>query len=608
MDAKRKRSIQHLRQSAAVVPVNTDTQAFLDRFENSDTSRQALLQLQRIRFNPTPQLLAAQKKRKKKQGRQAKRNLRGEVAEIKRKAKITRDRRVYDAAGNVVREEGIGGLRRYADEQEPRLFGGLAAGLAGIAAGLGGLAGAIPAAVPAAAPPLAPPAPAAPVFNFDPEIERQRLAIQDRESHEAYLLAEARLRLEAEQINLNRERMDAETQEENRRLDLEQQRLNDAGLRQEEELTRLGAAQEADIRLAERRQAIAEQEAEAELLRLQELRQGGAAREGAQTARSPQPRAAEESGVIGGPPGVDPGLEQLRREYDARLQAQEQRADDDRARADEERRAAAKAQEAQNAEIRALAERAAAAQAQSETIERFLPRLEDRGPQAPRDLTPADREFFGELVRTMGQGVGQQLEGAFERRFGEQQQAIDDAVIQHLDRTGREGAEEGAAALREAVDGALDELVGGGGGSGEGSGEGEGEEAVSRAQLAREARERARAQRARRAAEQPPEPLEAPPAGEQLYQREDPGEYTETESEEESDEEGYESPGLLPQGLTPQEQRWLEERRGQEGGSGTESGEGEGCVVKLLQVVKEMQVFHDTREHRSVGLEKHSKE
>ena len=96
----------------------------------------------------------------------------------------------------------------------------------------------------------------------------------------------------------------------------------------------------------------------------------------------------------------------------------------------------------------------------------------------------------------MGQGVGQQLEGAFERRFGEQQQAIDDAVIQHLDRTGREGAEEGAAALREAVDGALDELVGGGGGSGEGSGEGEGEEAVSRAQLAREARERARAQRA----------------------------------------------------------------------------------------------------------------
>ena len=159
MDAKRKRSIQHLRQSAAVVPVNTDTQAFLDRFENSDTSREALLQLQRIRFNPTPQLLAAQKKRKKKQGRQAKRNLRGEVAEIKRKAKITRDRRVYDAAGNVVREEGIGGLRRYADEQEPRLFGGLAAGLAGIAAGLGGLAGAIPAAVPAAAPPLAPPPP-----------------------------------------------------------------------------------------------------------------------------------------------------------------------------------------------------------------------------------------------------------------------------------------------------------------------------------------------------------------------------------------------------------------------------------------------------------------
>ena len=581
MDAKRKRSIQHLKQSSAVVPVNLDTQTYLDRFENSDTSRQSLLQFQRGRLVNNPcammdpvackilkeklkkqkkiedDLKKAQKKRRKKQQKGEKKGLRGEVAEIKRKQKIFEK-----------------GQRRYADEQEPRLFGGIAAGLAGIAAGLG-LAAARPAAAPAApAVPAAAPAAPAGVFNFDPEIERHRLAIQDRESQEAFQLAQARLDLEADQLNINRARLQAQDDRDDRVLDQEQQRIDQASDHQEEELRRLGEESAERIRLEERRQAVAEQDAEAERQRLQDLRQGGAAREPEPEPQEAQPQAAQEGGVIGAPPGLDPALEQLRREYDARLQAQEQRADDDRARADEERRAAAKAQEAQNAEIRALAERAAAAQAQSETIERFLPRLEDRGPAAPRDLSRADREFFGELVRTMGEGVGQQLEGTFDRRFGEQQRAIDDAVIQHLDRTGRAGEERGAAQLREAVDGALDELAGGGGES-SGTESGEGEEAVSRAQLAREARDRARAQRAQRAEEQPPEPLEPPPAEEQLYQREDPGEYTETESEEESDEEGYESPGLLPQGLTPREQQWLEERRAQEG-SGTESGEGSG--------------------------------
>ena len=534
MDAKRKRSIQHLRQSRAIVPVNTDTQAYLDRFENSDTSREALLLLQRLRFNPSKALIAAQSKRRRKQGKAAKRNLRGELALNKRKQKISRDRRVYDAAGNVVREEGEGGLRRYKEGEEPRLFTGLAdvgGGLAGVGAGLGAIAAALPA--------LAAPAAAAPagVFNFDPEIERQRLAIQDRESTEANQLAQARLQLEADQLRLNNDRLQAQDDITNRRLDQEQQALDEERRRNADE-QRIRAEQAGQALELERERFAAEQEAERQ--RLQDLRQGGGGRE-----PEPEPQAVD----IGAAPGLDPALEELRREYDARLRAQEQRADDDRARADDDRREAAKAQEAQNAEIRALAERAAAAQAQAETIERFLPRLEDRRPAAPHDLSRTDREFFGELVRTMGEGVGQQLEGVFERRFGEQQRAIDDAVIQHLDRTGREGAQR----LREAVDDALDEL-----GvepepqaAEEESGE-SGEEAVSRAQLAREARERARSR---------------------IRERAEDTDEGDTESEEE--EEGYESPGLLPQGLTPREQEWLEQRRAQEG-SGTESGEGSG--------------------------------
>ena len=171
MDAKRKRDAQVRTQRSAVVPVNPDTRAFLDRFENSDASREAILRLQRIRINPSKQLLAAQSRRKRKQRKGgAKRNLRGEVADIKRKAKITRDRRVFDAGGNVVREEGIGGLRRYADEQEPRLFGSPAPlTLAGL---FGGLVGGD--------------------FNFDPELQRQRLAIEDRESQERIQLKELR--------------------------------------------------------------------------------------------------------------------------------------------------------------------------------------------------------------------------------------------------------------------------------------------------------------------------------------------------------------------------------------------------------------------------------
>ncbi len=248
MDAKRKRSIQHLKQSSAVVPVNLDTQTYLDRFENSDTSRQSLLQFQRGRLVNNPcammdpvackilkeklkkqkkiedDLKKAQKKRRKKQQKGEKKGLRGEVAEIKRKQKIFEK-----------------GQRRYADEQEPRLFGGIAAGLAGIAAGLG-LAAARPAAAPAV-PAAAPAAPAAPagVFNFDPEIERHRLAIQDRESQEAFQLAQARLDLEADQLNINRARLQAQDDRDDRVLDQEQQRIDQASDHQEEVFIQDGA-------------------------------------------------------------------------------------------------------------------------------------------------------------------------------------------------------------------------------------------------------------------------------------------------------------------------------------------------------------------------------
>ena len=341
MDAKRKRDAQIRTVRRVVVPVNPDTRAYLDRFENTDTSREAILRLQRIRINPSKELLKAQSKRKRKQRKGgAKRNLRGEVAEIKRKAKITKDRRVYDAAGNVVREEGIGGLRRYADEQEPRLFGGPAPiDWRTLFAGIGGDGGG--------------------VFNFDPEIQRQRLAIKDRESRESYLLAEAQLRLDAEQINLNRERLDADDAQENRRLDQEQQRIDDARDVAEEDLRRIGAESEADITLAERRQALAEQEQRqraedlaAERERLQVIRQGG---EGQLVAQDP--RVAELTG---------------------RLAAQEEGAERDRARAFADARDANTAAQAQNDEIRRLAQELGQAQEAAA-----------RGPRATRSTEEA---------------------------------------------------------------------------------------------------------------------------------------------------------------------------------------------------------------------------
>ena len=425
-DAQRKRTIQNIKQRRAVVPVNLDTQRFLDRFEDSDLGREALLRLQRVRYNPSQALLAAQKKRRKKQRKGGKRNLRGEVAEIKRKQKISRDRRVFDAAGNVVRLEGEGGQRRYREGEEPRLFTGLAdvgGGLAGVGAGLGAIAAALPAlAAPAAA---APAAPAAPVFNFDPEIERQRLAIQDRERAEAHELAQARLQQEAEQLQINRDRLQAEGDRENRRLDLEQQRLDEERRRTAEE-QRMRAEQAGQALELERERFAAEQEAERQ--RLQDLRQGGG---GAEPA----------------PAGEDP---RIAAELAGRLAEIELGAERERAVADAQIRDARAREEALNADVRALSERVSAAQAREEAQAAEIARIREApggGVVVPAGLAPSDREFLSSLVREIGTG----LEGGLERRFQEQSNDLTEQIAAHLDRTGRADDVDLSTDLRDAV-------------------------------------------------------------------------------------------------------------------------------------------------------------
>ena len=409
MEAQRKRTIQNIRQRRAVVPVNLDTQRFLDRFEDTDLGREALLRLQRIRFNPSQALLAAQRRRKKKQRKGAKRNLRGEVAEIKRKQKIFEE-----------------GERRSKETEEPKLFAGLAA-IADAVAGR-------PVAAPAAAAPAAA-APAAPVFNFDPEIERQRLAIQDRESTEANQLAQARLQLEADQLRLNNDRLQAQDDITNRRLDQEQQALDEERRRNADE-QRIRAEQAGQALELERERFAAEQEAERQ--RLQDLRQGGGGAEPAQ----PDPR------VVGPAPGVDPALEALA----ARFEEQEAAAERERARAYQDQRDARRREDALNADVRALAERVAAAQereqAQAAEIERI--RAAPGGGAivpAGTGLARSDKDFLSSLVRELGTG----LEGGLERRFQEQSNALTEQIAAHLDRTGRGDDVDLSTDLRDAV-------------------------------------------------------------------------------------------------------------------------------------------------------------
>ena len=401
-DAQRKRTIQHIRQRRAVVPVNLDTQRYLDRFEDSDLGREAILRLQRIRYNPSQALLAAQKKREKKQKKGAKKNLKGELADIKRKQKIFEE-----------------GQRRYKEGEDPRLF----TGLAGVAAGLGAVAAALPAAVPAAAPPAAVPAaaPAAPVFNFDPEIERQRLAMRLREGHEAHELAQARLAQEAEQLNLNRERLQADDDRENRRLDIEQQRLDDDRRATAEE-QRLRAEQAGQALQLEKERFDLEQEAERQ--RLQDLRQGGG---GFQPEPEPQAQRVD----IGAPPGVDPALVALQ----ARFAEQESAAERERARAYQDARDA-RAREAElNASVRELAERASAAQAREEAQAAEIERIRSApggGALIPAGSVRSDADFLAQIQREVA-GV----ESGLDRRFEEQSNALTEQIAAHLQRTGR---------------------------------------------------------------------------------------------------------------------------------------------------------------------------
>ena len=77
MDAQKKRQLQYFKQRHAQIPVNPDSAEFLDRFEDADATRQKLLELQRLKFEPTKAVKKAQTRRKRKQKKGAKSNLRG---------------------------------------------------------------------------------------------------------------------------------------------------------------------------------------------------------------------------------------------------------------------------------------------------------------------------------------------------------------------------------------------------------------------------------------------------------------------------------------------------------------------------------------------------
>lgn len=451
MDAQKQRQLQYFKQRHAFIPVNPDSVEFLERFENADATRRRLLELQRLRFDPTKAVLKAQKRRKKKQSK-GKSNLRGEVAQIKRQQRITRDRRVFDAAGNVVRLEGPGGLRRYKETEEPRIFGdpappdlrGILAAFAG-AAGAGGGAG------------------GGGGFHFDPAVELERARLADLADQRGFQIAQDRLRLEGRQLDINRQLADRDRAEGQRRFNIEfaeDQRLNTEDVRrrnrlidfqeaqlqaEQQEINRELAARETQLtNLANlnRDQLVFEQEREAARLE-EEARQFDALRE---------ERLAQQQGARQ-PDEIEALQDRLRAaERDVEVgQAVEQ---DVRRRADEDRRQAADRDAAAQAELRRLAAEVERARADRPDPEIRIQRVE----VPSRGLSAADREFLRRGLERVERGQT----GIFEQQ---------EAIAQHLIDTGRDGDRDAEQSLIEAADDqfstptAVDPRGGGGGGS-----------------------------------------------------------------------------------------------------------------------------------------------
>ena len=172
------RKIQASIQSPQIIRQPVDALAFMRRYDNIAEHRQRLLNYQRVKVPPSELVKLKLKKKAKKLKRTT--NLKGEVAK------------------NIIEQKKFQkGQRREKPEQDIRIVG-------------------------EPAPPVniyQQPAPGG--LQFDPAIERQRIALEDRRRQDDYNLAQQRLAIEARQYDINKALADREFDLQENKLQLE---------------------------------------------------------------------------------------------------------------------------------------------------------------------------------------------------------------------------------------------------------------------------------------------------------------------------------------------------------------------------------------------------
>ena len=179
-EERKERELQRLRQqlASAVVKVDPNLKGYLDRYD-PDVSRATLLRLQRQKIPTKEELekLAGVKTAKKLKGRRTK-DLRGEVG------RAIREQKRFEK-----------GERRYKPEEEPRIVGEPAPQPVGQAG-----------------------------FQYDPEVEKERIRVQALGQLQTARIANRRLELEARQLEINRQLADRERGERQRQFNIEDAR------------------------------------------------------------------------------------------------------------------------------------------------------------------------------------------------------------------------------------------------------------------------------------------------------------------------------------------------------------------------------------------------
>jgi hypothetical protein len=171
------RKIQASIQSPQIIRQPIDALAFMRRYDNIAEHRQRLLNYQRVKVPPSELVKLKLKKKATKLKRTT--NLKGEVAK------------------NIIEQKKFEkGQKRDKPEQDIRIVG-----------------------EPAPVNIYQQPAPGG--LQFDPAIERQRLALEDRRRQDDYNLAQRKLVIEATNYDINKALADREYDLQNRRLQIE---------------------------------------------------------------------------------------------------------------------------------------------------------------------------------------------------------------------------------------------------------------------------------------------------------------------------------------------------------------------------------------------------